>query len=260
MRVFVTGAAGYIGGSVAEGLLARGHAVTGLVRTADRAALMAERGITPVIGTLESDEILTNAALEADAVNRGLTFQLVLNLGKGQTVAQVVPPWLWWPVRQHLQSQGALFQRDLLANSRFDQAAGAILLRLRTQPSFKRAFYPRSGPASKRRRALSIRWRLSRTQAPSALTGTTISWPRSVSAYSTLGGLVGCTVRVIKPSRSRPRSVSASIFCEIPPMARRSPLKRLVSASNCMTIRNDHLSPIRANASVTRWQSSVSIR
>jgi nucleoside-diphosphate-sugar epimerase len=68
MRVFVTGVAGYIGGSVAEGLLAEGHAVTGLVRTGEKAALVAERGITPIIGSLESDDILAQAALEADAV------------------------------------------------------------------------------------------------------------------------------------------------------------------------------------------------
>lgn len=68
MRVFVTGITGYIGGSVAEGLLAEGHAVTGLVRTNEKAALVAQRGITPIVGNLESDEILYKATQEADAV------------------------------------------------------------------------------------------------------------------------------------------------------------------------------------------------
>ena len=40
-------------------------------------------------------------------------------------------------------------------------------------------------------------------------------------------GCVGKTVRVTKPSRSRPRSVVVSIFCEMPPMRRRSSLKRI---------------------------------
>ena len=36
MNVFVTGAAGFIGGSSATGLVKAGHTVTGLVRSADR--------------------------------------------------------------------------------------------------------------------------------------------------------------------------------------------------------------------------------
>lgn len=36
LRMFVTGAAGYIGGSVAARLVAAGHVVTGLVRDGDR--------------------------------------------------------------------------------------------------------------------------------------------------------------------------------------------------------------------------------
>jgi nucleoside-diphosphate-sugar epimerase len=68
MRVFVTGVTGYIGGSVAEGLLTKGHKVTGLVRSTEKAIQVAERGITPILGSLESDDILASAALEADAV------------------------------------------------------------------------------------------------------------------------------------------------------------------------------------------------
>lgn len=37
MNVFVTGAAGFIGGSIATGLVRAGHKVTGLVRNADQA-------------------------------------------------------------------------------------------------------------------------------------------------------------------------------------------------------------------------------
>src|SRR6267143_171154 len=39
MKIFLTGATGYIGGSVAERLLREGHAITGLVRTQQRAAI-----------------------------------------------------------------------------------------------------------------------------------------------------------------------------------------------------------------------------
>jgi len=68
MKVFVTGATGYIGGSVAERLIASGHQVVGLVRTAEKARLLKDRGIEPVLGNLDDSEIITNAAHAADAV------------------------------------------------------------------------------------------------------------------------------------------------------------------------------------------------
>lgn len=68
MNVFVTGAAGFIGGSIATGLVKAGHTVTGLVRSAEQAAEMTALGITPVIGTLDDDAVLTEQAQKADAV------------------------------------------------------------------------------------------------------------------------------------------------------------------------------------------------
>jgi nucleoside-diphosphate-sugar epimerase len=68
MKIFVTGATGYIGGSVAERLVAAGHQVRGLVRSANKIPLLKERGIEPVQGTLDDAEILAQAADEADAV------------------------------------------------------------------------------------------------------------------------------------------------------------------------------------------------
>lgn len=52
MNVFVTGAAGFIGGSIASGLVKAGHQVTGLVRNPEQAAELKALGMTPVIGTL----------------------------------------------------------------------------------------------------------------------------------------------------------------------------------------------------------------
>ncbi|WP_159038270.1 NmrA family NAD(P)-binding protein, partial [Streptomyces sp. WM6386] len=43
-HVLVTGASGYIGGPVAQALLAAGHRVTGLVRDPSRAAELAAAG------------------------------------------------------------------------------------------------------------------------------------------------------------------------------------------------------------------------
>ena len=68
MRIFVTGAAGYIGGSVSEGLIASGHEVVGLARTENDGELLRSRGIEPVVGTLDDADILTGAARSADAV------------------------------------------------------------------------------------------------------------------------------------------------------------------------------------------------
>ena len=68
MRVFVMGATGYIGGTVAARLLAAGHSVLGLARSPEKAAALARRGIEPVLGTLDDAERLRRAAAAADAV------------------------------------------------------------------------------------------------------------------------------------------------------------------------------------------------
>lgn len=92
------------------------------------------------------------------------------------------------------------------------------------------------------------------THCPNALTGTTISRPKSVSEYSTLGGLVGYTARKTKPSRSKPRNVDASIFWETPPTMRLNSLKRFGPPSRGMMIWIVHLSPALDSASVTGLQ------
>ena len=68
MKVFVTGASGYIGGSVAAGLLEAGHSVRGLVRSEQKAAQVRALGIEPVLGSLSDVALLAQAARQADAV------------------------------------------------------------------------------------------------------------------------------------------------------------------------------------------------
>ncbi|HMM90292.1 NAD-dependent epimerase/dehydratase family protein [Bradyrhizobium sp.] len=68
MKIFCTGASGYIGGSVAARLASAGHQVTGLVRSAEKADAVRAFGIVPVLGTLEDGEILAQAARAADVV------------------------------------------------------------------------------------------------------------------------------------------------------------------------------------------------
>ncbi|MBN9264873.1 MAG: NAD(P)H-binding protein, partial [Hyphomicrobium sp.] len=68
MKIFCTGASGYIGGSVATALMASGHHVRGLVRSAESAEKVRALGIEPVIGTLDDAAILAQEAKAADAV------------------------------------------------------------------------------------------------------------------------------------------------------------------------------------------------
>ncbi|EOH6076903.1 NAD-dependent epimerase/dehydratase family protein [Burkholderia cenocepacia] len=67
-RIFVTGATGYIGGSVAARLVGAGHVVTGLTRDGDNAAKLAAAGIMPVVGTLDDTALLHAFARDADCV------------------------------------------------------------------------------------------------------------------------------------------------------------------------------------------------
>jgi nucleoside-diphosphate-sugar epimerase len=68
VQVFVTGASGFIGGSVAATLVRRGHTVRGLVRSAEKADICRGFGIDPVIGALADTALLTREARLADAV------------------------------------------------------------------------------------------------------------------------------------------------------------------------------------------------
>ncbi len=68
MKVFITGVAGFIGGSVAVTLIKAGHEVAGLVRSETRARDVEPLGIEPVIGDLADSAVLTHAAQGAEAV------------------------------------------------------------------------------------------------------------------------------------------------------------------------------------------------
>jgi nucleoside-diphosphate-sugar epimerase len=68
VKVFRTGASGYIGGSVAAHLAAAGHQVSGPVRSQGKAAALRPFGIEPVLGTLDDAGVLSQAAKAADVV------------------------------------------------------------------------------------------------------------------------------------------------------------------------------------------------
>jgi nucleoside-diphosphate-sugar epimerase len=92
LKIFVTGANGYIGGSVASALITDGHKVRGLVRSKEKADAVAAHGVDPVIGSLDDADLLQAEARAADAVvnaassdHRGAVVALISGLsGSGK--------------------------------------------------------------------------------------------------------------------------------------------------------------------------------
>ena len=67
MRVFVTGASGWIGSAVVDELLAAGHKVVGLARSDSSAAIVSAKGATVLPGDLDDLDSLRCGAADADA-------------------------------------------------------------------------------------------------------------------------------------------------------------------------------------------------
>jgi nucleoside-diphosphate-sugar epimerase len=68
MRVFLTGATGYIGSAVLDALLRGEHRVTALVRDPEKAERLTARGVTPVIGELATPSTYLAALDGCDAI------------------------------------------------------------------------------------------------------------------------------------------------------------------------------------------------
>jgi nucleoside-diphosphate-sugar epimerase len=68
MRIFLTGANGWIGSAIARDLIAAGHQVTGLVRSAEKGETFAAIGGQPLVGSLGDVDALRTAAGESDGV------------------------------------------------------------------------------------------------------------------------------------------------------------------------------------------------
>ena len=68
MRIFLTGATGYVGSAVTDALLRSGHEVTALVRDPEKAERVSRRGVHPIVGELSRPASYAAAAEAADSI------------------------------------------------------------------------------------------------------------------------------------------------------------------------------------------------
>jgi nucleoside-diphosphate-sugar epimerase len=68
MRVFVTGATGYLGSAIVDALLEGGHEVSGLTSSDDKVAALEAKGVRAAVGGLEDPGSWRRSAVRADAV------------------------------------------------------------------------------------------------------------------------------------------------------------------------------------------------
>ena len=90
MRVFLTGANGWVGSAIARDLLKEGHTVVGLVRTKEKGEALAAAGVTPLLGSLRDVDVLRAGASDADGIIHtafGLDFSRIEELSQEDTGA-----------------------------------------------------------------------------------------------------------------------------------------------------------------------------
>src|SRR5690242_13123265 len=87
MRIFLTGATGYVGAAVLDALVRGGHDVTALVRNSEKARHVAKRGAHPVIGDLAEPD---SYRASADAQDGYVHTAFDARSGQGPSIDRVV--------------------------------------------------------------------------------------------------------------------------------------------------------------------------
>lgn len=86
MRVFVTGASGWVGSAVTDELLAHGHEVVGLARSEDAVAALEAKGATCHRGSLaDLDSLAAGAAAAEGVVHLAFNHDFADYAGAGRT-------------------------------------------------------------------------------------------------------------------------------------------------------------------------------
>jgi nucleoside-diphosphate-sugar epimerase len=84
MRVFVTGATGFIGFAIVNELLSAGHQVTGLARSAASGKKLTDAGARVVVGSIEDSDCLRRAAAAADGAIHTAFYHKLSHIGLGK--------------------------------------------------------------------------------------------------------------------------------------------------------------------------------
>jgi len=107
MRIFLSGATGYIGSAVLDALVRAGHDVTALVRDNEKARRVAKRGAHPVIGNLADPESYRSSADAQDGyvltaydrtpgrgpeIDKAVIEMIVAAAKRPRTAASTAPP------------------------------------------------------------------------------------------------------------------------------------------------------------------------
>lgn len=134
MRVFLTGASGWIGSVIARDLMAAGHSVVGLVRSEEKGAALLSAGGTMLVGELGDLDVLRRGAEDADGIIHtafGLDFSRIGALAAEDSMA--------------IETFGAVFAgsaRPIIVTDGFLHLTGETALetdRPEVMPAFPRA-------------------------------------------------------------------------------------------------------------------------
>ncbi len=114
MKIFLTGATGYIGGTVALRLMAAGHEIVGLARTTEGGEKLKRLGIEPVLGSLADRDVLAAAARRTDGVINAAN-------SDNRDIIEAVLPALRGSGKIFIQTSGSSIVGDKAAGERSDK-------------------------------------------------------------------------------------------------------------------------------------------